>query len=678
MSNLKKKIGVGIIGLAMLATAFPAFSMTAEELAEQIAALEQTLAGLMDAYTDLAGDTSATTPGTTGTIPAACVGISFDRNLSQGASGNDVKCLQAILNLDAATQVAASGIGSPGQETVYFGPLTTAAVVKMQEKYAAQILTPLGLTAGTGFVGNSTRTVLNAMLQGGGGVTPLPPTELQLILQQLSALAETVSTLADRVAVLEGTAPGAEEGYMEATLYAVPADSTVYQGTNDNSVYGFKVEASLSDVTVQRVTLKFNKRPWLYTDHIALYEGSNKIAEITPTASAFEEVTAGSDYNLHLTGLNVTVPSGTSKIFTVKVNVPSLSHSTGAVTVRLIANGVRGVDGAAIQQYAPSAQLGTRTFTIASADTANLEVSLNTASPNEGAIDLSTTSTTEGVELAMINLKAKNSDVLITQLILTGTNGTSNGLATVLPAVSLYDGDNVLQTVTGGASMTFSLTSNPISISKDATKTLTVKADVAKVATSYTTAGDYVRVALTGNATNITAEDANYTTLANANISGTATGNYVSFYDKTPELALVSTSIKQVSAGSSGEMGAEFSITLSVTALGGDIYIAKFDATTPGFTAAKQGSYGGAIAYDITSTANVSSNANFLVGSGETKSFTVSGWIPEGTAGMEGAKITDVRWNTDDGSTWTRWNGAAAPWQSIPIIFKTNKVYVTS
>jgi hypothetical protein len=67
---------------------------------------------------------------------AASAPMTFSRNMSKGATGADVKQLQQFLNSCADTQLAsvAGTAGSPGYETMYFGPATTNAVKAYQAK----------------------------------------------------------------------------------------------------------------------------------------------------------------------------------------------------------------------------------------------------------------------------------------------------------------------------------------------------------------------------------------------------------------------------------------------------------------------------------------------------------------------------------------------------------------
>jgi len=99
-----------------------------------------------------------------GVIPWQVHGsVSIDTNLSLGSHGEQVRLLQVVLNTDPDTLLAEHGPGSPGQETMYFGPLTHNAVIRFQEKYRTSILNPIGLHKGTGYVGTQTRSMIRQL-----------------------------------------------------------------------------------------------------------------------------------------------------------------------------------------------------------------------------------------------------------------------------------------------------------------------------------------------------------------------------------------------------------------------------------------------------------------------------------------------------------------------------------
>jgi len=77
-------------------------------------------------------------------------------NLQQNSKGNEVTQLQKCLAQD-------SEVYPEGTVSGYFGPKTKEAVIRFQEKYKSEILTPYNLTSGTGKVYKSTRAKLNKL-----------------------------------------------------------------------------------------------------------------------------------------------------------------------------------------------------------------------------------------------------------------------------------------------------------------------------------------------------------------------------------------------------------------------------------------------------------------------------------------------------------------------------------
>ncbi len=152
------KVAAVLAGLAMVvgfafAFATPAKADVVSDLQAQIQALLAQIATI----------SSGTTTG------GSCTpGQTLTRNHKAGETGGEIMWIQQFLNANGFT-VSASGAGSKGNETSYFGPATKAAVIKFQNAHAADVLTPVGLTSGTGFWGASSRAKANMM---GSSCTP--------------------------------------------------------------------------------------------------------------------------------------------------------------------------------------------------------------------------------------------------------------------------------------------------------------------------------------------------------------------------------------------------------------------------------------------------------------------------------------------------------------------------
>ena len=151
-----KNVAALLLGVAMV-FGF-AFVFAAPAKADTLSDLQAQVQALLAQISTLQG----------GSTTGAC--FTFTQNLSTGVTSAEVMQVQKFLNSKGFT-VAATGAGSPGNETSYFGALTKAAVVKWQNANASTVLAPVGLTAGTGYWGPSSRAAANAQCTSTGGTT---------------------------------------------------------------------------------------------------------------------------------------------------------------------------------------------------------------------------------------------------------------------------------------------------------------------------------------------------------------------------------------------------------------------------------------------------------------------------------------------------------------------------
>ncbi len=422
---MKKIISLATILTVAAMVAGPANAATVAELQAQINSLLATLQGLQAQLTAAGGATA----------PSACAGVtSFASNMTVGSSGQSVKCLQAVLNQSADTQVAASGAGSPGSETTYFGNLTKTAVVKYQTKKA--------ISPAAGYVGPLTRASLNTALAGGTGMIATGGTGgTNVVTPACSALTE---------------------GSYTVTLSAAPVSRTVNGGAGIEA-YGIDIKAVGSDVLVGSIDLQTLVQvgvpavtwgPSTFITGIKVYKDSVSAANLaaTYTNPVFNLDTANIYYT-SLTGLNLKIANGaTTKVLIVLDTVES-SDNNRTVTLQVYGNGIRGRDCAGIDRFAALAT--NRVLTIQPAS-GNATLVLSGASDNPDSTNIQsnlTTGVTTDTPVLKFNAKAQSGNITLLRLEVAYASDLAAVASTANPSIlKLYDSAGTLvQSCTPGA-----------------------------------------------------------------------------------------------------------------------------------------------------------------------------------------------------------------------------------
>ncbi|MCU0678478.1 MAG: hypothetical protein MUF19_02745 [Candidatus Pacebacteria bacterium] len=295
-NTFASKALVAVVAAAMIFSAFvaPAKAATAEELQKMIN-------DLMAQMNALQGQ-----GGTSSSVASGVCPFTWTRDLKTGATGADVMKLQQFLNANADTRVAASGAGSVGAETEFFGPATAAAVSKFQVMHRADILTPAGLTNPTGFFGPSTRAKVNALCVAGG------------------------ATDEDEDEDDEDTASGDLSG--EASLNTIEiADGDesdeVEEGSEDIAVAEITVEFEDGDASISRLDLALERDsgengdvdPWDVFQTVTLWVDGDMVAEFD--ASNEDDYLDEDDGSIRFAGLDIVAMEDEELVITVGVTV---------------------------------------------------------------------------------------------------------------------------------------------------------------------------------------------------------------------------------------------------------------------------------------------------------------------------------------------------------------------
>jgi len=512
------KVAAAVLGFSMTVTAFAAVGALAAS------AQAMTLTQLVNLFIQMgiispdkaqAALAAVNTPATTAT---------FSTNLTVGSKGADVTALQTALGVTA---------------TGYFGSITKAAVVAYQTAHSLPA---------TGFVGPLTRAALN------GSSASMTTTT-------------TTTTTASTPSVNTGV-----EGILSVDQASV-SNSTVYVGQTKVPVLSFKATAKLSPITLERVQLDLGANTTIYTKvfkTIYLMDPSgNVLAQADLNSNTV--VKSGGVYLLTLGGFNYAVPKDVPETLTVAADLYSAVDTLqqGARTISLDANGIRGTDGAGIDQYGPATGFS-QTVTVSASLTDSAQLLLSTDAANFLPADVVAAAGAgnnqyDKLPILAFDVRAQKDTVEITDLTATvSSTGTGNATAT---AAYLYDGSTLL----GSASVNSSTGVAKFStinywVPQDTTKVLTLKADIRNAAATVTTFS--ATVAANGPA----AQNSQGSTVSP---SGTATSNNFTVRSVGPVFTLVSSPITKSVTASQNSVStstADATFTLTIQAVGGDIY----------------------------------------------------------------------------------------------------------
>lgn len=430
--DIAAKFAVAIVAVSMVLSAFApvAKAQTTEDLQKMINDLLAQVAALQ----------SQAGQGGSSTAAGVCP-YTWTRDLAVGATGADVMKLQQFLNADADTRVAASGAGSVGMETEYFGPATAAAVSKMQVKYRADILSPSNLVNPTGYFGASSRAKANSLCVTAPVVTP----------------GDEDATDEDEDEDAETGELSGEASLKDATLDDA-ADDTIEEGSEDAEVAELTVEFEDGDAEISRIDVSFDSGDtsdaWDVLESVSLWVDGDKVAEVDANDEGEYQ---NDDMTLRFSGLDIVAMEDEEVEIVIAATLQNNVDNADLDTYTVAVESIRFFDADGVASTENDPATDTASFTIEEAGIDDeLIVKTSTNDPDGTTLQVEDDSKSDWYNVFTFDLDTDDSinDIEITTAVVT-VKTTVAGYSTlvddaelVIDGVTIDDVTTVLSTTT--------------------------------------------------------------------------------------------------------------------------------------------------------------------------------------------------------------------------------------
>jgi len=686
---MSKTINVALAKAAVVVVALAlAFSVVAPAAAQSS---DEDLAVLLTLLTQLSQSQSPATVTGGATAGAAVCPYTWTTSLGAGDSGPDVMALQQFLNSMSETQVAPVGsIGGPGSETDYYGPATGAAVSNFQQKYRAEILTPIGLAYPTTYFGNATREHANRLCSGtaGSGVTTAASADdaalMSLLMSILGEDAAAIAPVADgdsgskqKPSDRRPTALGGGEGDIANVREVSSDDSDINEGEL-GAIFAFEAEIE-GDVEIDRIDFYLEVDDGSavsedaddYFTEAQLWVDGKEIASLDVddfdeddyTGNVRDGSNTDEEYRLRFSNLGLAYQDGNEPEFVLALVADTNLDSTdlgGDWWVALPEDGIRFVDGEGFTGKYPSSAVEEK-FGFEQEETGKLRISSSPDNPDQAVIEVDTEDRTDNVEVFVFEIEEENGvDVTIEDITVTVTTTGEDDEEVVVAEATLFHGSNELdsQSVPTGGKVDFE--NIDLEIAGDETVELTVELSFEDTndGKAYSD-GTQVQVAYTS----LNAEDEHGNDEGDMTLSGSARSEQHSLNSKGFNVVLVgydNDTLANDDTKTDDDKG-EMKLTFELTAFGEDLYLpAGVSATASDATSAfavsilKDGTAETTFAANSltlsvsAADSNIEETHSYYLAEGETEEFTITAIYDVAASGFYTLRLDKIKYTDTD------------------------------